>query len=337
MMRLSQKASIVLLCAGLTIFVGKVGAQNIDDDLQVARSSLKADRQATVAKAMQLSAEEGKAFWPLYDEYRAKMDKVGDATLKLIKEYAKLYPDIPDARASVLLQDLCDLEKQRLETQTACLMKMEKVLSPAKTLRFAQVENRLDLALRAVIAAQIPLVPIEGRLAGTEDGAISVTEGVPGGNVVKTYQLKATVAAIDTSDREITLVNASGIKTTVKAGPEVTNFDQINVGDQLKITAAQEMAISVVGADEPRSDGVAQAVLLAPKEAKPGGLIVETAQVTAKVTAIDVEHRQATLQFEDGTTRTVSVRPDVDLSKRKVGDQVVIRKTETLAVKIEKP
>jgi len=82
---------------------------------------------------------------------------------------------------------------------------------------------------------------------------------------------------------------------------------------------------------------VAQAVLLAPKEAKPGGLIVETAQVTAKVTAIDVEHRQATLQFEDGTTRTVSVRPDVDLSKRKVGDQVVIRKTETLAVKIEKP
>ena len=43
------------------------------------------------------------------------------------------------------------------------------------------------------------------------------------------------------------------------------------------------------------------------------------------------------LQFEDGTTRSVAVRPDVDLSKRKVGDTVVIRITETLAIQVAKP
>ena len=74
-----------------------------------------------------------------------------------------------------------------------------------------------------------------------------------------------------------------------------------------------------------------------PKGAKPGGIMVETTQVTAKVTAINVEQRKATLKFEDGTTKTVPVRPDVDLSKRKVGDQVVIRITESLAIRVTKP
>ena len=40
--------------------------------------------------------------------------------------------------------------------------------------------------------------------------------------------------------------------------------------------------------------------------------------------------------FEDGTTKTVAVRPDVDLSQRKVGDKVVIRATEALALTVEK-
>lgn len=46
---------------------------------------------------------------------------------------------------------------------------------------------------------------------------------------------------------------------------------------------------------------------------------------------------KAILQFEDGSTRTVAVRPDVDLGKRKVGDRVVIRTTEALAITVRNP
>jgi hypothetical protein len=93
----------------------------------------------------------------------------------------------------------------------------------------------------------------------------------------------------------------------------------------------------VAGEGETPADGAAQMVALAPKGAKPGGIVAATTKVTAKVTAIDAEHHMATLQFEDGTTHTVAVRPDVDLSKRKVGDKVVIRKTEALAIRVAKP
>ena len=336
-MRLNQKAFLILLTAGMAMVARMGNAQTVDEQIQVARSALKADRKATVAETMQFTAEEGKAFWPLYEQYQAEVVKQGDALLKLAREYAQLYPNVPDDRARAMLKELGDLEKKRVETKGSYLKKIAKVMSPAKTLRFAQVETRLDLVLRLRIAASIPLVPIEGRWTGEAAAAAGVVEGVPGGSVVATYELTAFVAAIDKASRKITLVDAAGIKKTVKAGPEVINFDQIRVGDQLKITATQELVVSVAGAGETSSDGGARLVALAPKGAKPGAIMADTTRVTAKVTAIDGEHHQATLQFEDGSSRTFPVREDVDLAKRKVGDSVVIRITESLAIQVAKP
>ena len=336
-MKLDRNVPIILLTASLAMLASKGNAQTADDQLQVARTTLKADRKATVAGAMQFTEQEGKAFWPLYEQYRAEMDKSGDALLKLIKDYAQLYPNVPDDRAKAMLKELGGLEKKLVETRNSHLQKIEKVISPAKTLRFAQVETRLDLVLRLGMAAEIPLVPVEGRLTGETAGAVVVKEGVPGGSVVQTYELQATVASIDKAARKVTLVDAAGVKTTVKAGPDVINFNQIQVGDKLKVTAAQELVVSVTGEGEATRDGGAQAVALAPKGAKPGGIMAETRQITAKVTAINAEQHTATLQFEDGTTHTVAVRPDVDLSKRKVGDKVVIRTTEALAIQVAKP
>jgi hypothetical protein len=335
-MKLTQK-SILILTACMAVLVIQATAQTADDEIKVARGALKADRKATVAAGMEFTEAEGKAFWPIYEQYRAEMEKQGDALLKLVKAYGELYPNVPEDRAKVMLKDLAKLEKQRVETRGSYLKKIEQVLSPAKTLRFAQVDSRLDLLLHLQLAASVPLIPVEGELTGEATGSAVMVEGVPGGIVVATYELTATVAAIDKATRKLTLVDAAGIKTTVKVGPEAVNFDQIQLGDQLKVTAARELVVSVFGAGEAASDGGAQVVALSPKGAKPGAILAETSQVTAKVKALDVENRQATLQFEDGTTRTVSVRPDVDLSKRKVGDQVVIRLTEALAISVKKP
>ena len=131
-------------------------------------------------------------------------------------------------------------------------------------------------------------------------------------------------------------MDASGIKKTVKAGPDVINFDQIQVGDQLKITATEELVVSLAGASETPTDSGAKLVALAPKGAKPGGLMAETSQVTAKVTAIDSEHHNATLHR--GWLSPDRPRPRGRGSEQaKVGDSVVIRITEALAIQVAKP
>ena len=162
-------------------------------------------------------------------------------------------------------------------------------------------------------------------------------QGVPGGIVVETYKNSATVTGIDAANRKVTLVTPDGRKETFKAGPEVVNFDQIRVGDQVKATLAQQLVVYMAKDNPPASDGEAALVALAPKGAKPGGLLANTVQVIAKVTAIDLKRHKATLRFPDGTTKTFAVRKDVDLTQRQVGEEVVIRATEALAISVEKP
>jgi hypothetical protein len=190
-----------------------------------------------------------------------------------------------------------------------------------------------------VFAAVAVLVLASCSSAPKGEGSLvaAYQEGVPGGVVVQTTQTSATVTGIDAATRRVTLVTRDGKKTVFKAGPEVANFAQIQIGDQIRVTLVEELVVFLRAQGEPADDGQAGAVALAPIGAKPGVLMADTVQVTAKVTAIDLKRHRATLQFPDGTTRTITVRKDVDLTKRSVGEDVVVRSTEALAIMVEKP
>jgi hypothetical protein len=169
------------------------------------------------------------------------------------------------------------------------------------------------------------------------DTTAKIKQGVPGGEIVQTSKITATVTGIDSARRKVMLVTPDGKKLTVKAGPEVVNFNQIRIGDQLKVTLTEEIVVRMAKSGEKTEDGAAALVGLAPLGAKPGVLTAETYQVTGTVTAIDLKKHKATLQFPDGSSKTVAVRQDVDLTKRKIGEKVVIRTTEVFAILIEKP
>ena len=165
----------------------------------------------------------------------------------------------------------------------------------------------------------------------------SIQPGEPGGVAVETYKETATVTAVDKATRKVTLVTKDGNKHTVKCGPQVANFNQIEVGDQVIATVTEQLVVFVRKPGEPSGDGAVSAVALAPLGAKPGVLVANTVEVTAKVKSIDVKNQKATLLFPDGTSKTIKVRKDVDLTKQNVGDDVVIRTTEAMAISVEKP
>lgn len=337
-MKQLRKLSLILLIGAVLIAPRHLAIAQSDAELiEVARGAVAADREATVTAAMQFTGAEAKAFWPLYKQYRAEMNVVGDGIKKLVLEYGKLYPDIPDDRARAMLKELADLEKKQVATRARNLNKIGKVLPSAKTLRFAQVESRLDLVVRLELAASIPLVPIAGKIAGRSESGVAYADGVAGGVIVQTFELTARVAAINKANREVTLVSDDGIKQKVTVGPEAINFNQIRIGDRLTVTATEEMVVELGVPGEKTGDGAAAVVALAPKGAKPGGLVAETVQVTGTVTAIDAAKRTATLRFEDGTIKTLPVRDDLDLSKRRVGEKVVFQVTEMIAISVKKP
>lgn len=171
----------------------------------------------------------------------------------------------------------------------------------------------------------------------TATRTVDAQPGVAGGTIVDTIRVSATVAAKDTVNRRITLLGSDGKKTTFKAGPEIVNFPQIKVGDRVNATLTQQLVVFVRPQGSAPGASGATAVAVAPKGAKPGIMMADTVEVNATLQSMDMVVRTATLRFDDGSTKMVKVRPDVDMTSYKPGDTVVIRMTEALGILVETP
>ena len=197
----------------------------------------------------------------------------------------------------------------------------------------------LLLASGAPATAQTaPASPPAGTPPATTPPAAKATETKPGVVFAETTTLQATVEAVDPATREVTLKGPKGKIVTIKAGPEVKNFDQIHVGDVLTARYLESVALVVRKTDAGPSANESRTVEVAPKGQKPAARIVETKEVTATVEAIDYATRSVTLRGPEGNTRTIKVDPSVKrLNEVKKGDQVVARYTEGLAISVKTP
>jgi hypothetical protein len=70
----------------------------------------------------------------------------------------------------------------------------------------------------------------------TADGAI----------VVETVKLSATVKAINERERTLTIDPKYGETQTVKVSPDMVNFNQIRVGDEVHVELIEKLAVSLI-------------------------------------------------------------------------------------------
>jgi hypothetical protein len=158
-----------------------------------------------------------------------------------------------------------------------------------------------------------------------------------GGVVLDAMTVTATVQSINAEDRTVVLQRPDGTQTTYECGPEVRNFDQIKVGDQVTATAAEELALALIKGGVPPAAGTSSAIVRAPKGAKPGGKIVDTVAFTAKVVSVNAMGREVTLQMPAGPNKTVKVGPDINLANVNPGDDVGVRLTRAFAISVATP
>jgi hypothetical protein len=160
----------------------------------------------------------------------------------------------------------------------------------------------------------------------------------PGVVVAEMTELRAKVDAVDYAKRVVTVTGPQGNTVAIKAGPQVRNLEQIKVGDQVVVRHYESVALFVRKSSEPPGAVAAGAVEVAAKGEKPAGAMADTVEVTAKVEAVDQAARTVTLKGPAGNVRTFKVDPSVErLKDVKVGDDVVLRYTEALAIAVVKP
>lgn len=190
----------------------------------------------------------------------------------------------------------------------------------------------LSAALLSACASQSD----EQALSSDVSSSQVIQEGVPGSVTTEVEQIRAVVTAIDHSKRTFTLQDAQGHRRTLQAVPEMVNFPQLRVGDKVRATVTIERVVFLREPDAVATpDGGAALLATAPEGSKPGMLMADTVEVTARVMAIDTTQHTATLVFADGSQKLVKVRPDVVLKTEYLNRQLVIRLTSAFAVGVE--
>lgn len=160
-------------------------------------------------------------------------------------------------------------------------------------------------------------------------------EGVPGGVATQVQEINAVVSAINYATRSVTLEDAQGQQHSFTASAEMINFPQLKLGDKVNATVVLEQMVYLREPGAAIEDGAAGLVAAPPAGSKPGLLVADTVEVTAVVKVLDSKQRTATLEFADGTRKTVQVRPDVQLKDEYLNRQVVIRLSSALAISVE--
>jgi Spy/CpxP family protein refolding chaperone len=134
-------------------------AQSVtDQDIEMLREDLRAQRKQITAQNMTLTADEATKFWPIFDQYRQEAKRLNDDRWALIKDYAANYKSMTDAQAQDYITRSNAFDQQLLELRMKYVPVFEKVISPRKAALWYQIDRRIDLLINVQLSGRIPMV-----------------------------------------------------------------------------------------------------------------------------------------------------------------------------------
>ncbi len=126
--------------------------------MELLRSDLKTQKKAVIVNVMDFSDAESKIFWPIYREYEAEREKLGDRTVALLKDYVENFENLTNEKAEKLVKESFDIKEKKLKLKKKYFNKVKKALNPVRAAQWIQLENQLDLIMEVQIAEQLPLI-----------------------------------------------------------------------------------------------------------------------------------------------------------------------------------
>jgi Spy/CpxP family protein refolding chaperone len=152
-------ATFVLI--GTVLFATMAIAQSATDaNMEILVQKMKADKKLLVAGNMDLTDAEAKSFWPMYDAYQKELGQINHQLGRTIKQYAEAYNKgtVSNDLAKKLLGEALAIEEAEVNLKRSYAKKLGTVLPATKVARYIQIENKIRAAVKAELAAQIPLV-----------------------------------------------------------------------------------------------------------------------------------------------------------------------------------
>lgn len=101
------------------------------------QEKIKAQKIAFITDQLELTSEEAQQFWPIYNEFEAKVEKIKSEEIRPLKQEMR-QGDVSDKRASEILEKLIKAEDEMHNAKQELVVDLKKVL-PAKKIIMLQV------------------------------------------------------------------------------------------------------------------------------------------------------------------------------------------------------
>ena len=141
----------------LAVFVLVPALVQADAAADLKKSIMFDQKKLIVMENMEFSDEEGKFFWPVYEDLQEELFQVSQQAAKLIVAYAASYQTLTDAQAAKIVDEYFSIHNKRLAILDKYMQKLSKGLPAKKVFRYLQVENKLEAVTRYELSKEIPL------------------------------------------------------------------------------------------------------------------------------------------------------------------------------------
>ncbi len=128
----------------------------LDSRIAVVRANMRADRAALITTGMNFNDKEGAAFWPIYQQYEYERFRLDDRRAAVIKQYTQKYPNLTDAEAKAMTDQMFYCESRLAELKKKYYKKFNKVLPALTVTKFFQLERRIDLLMDMNVESSLP-------------------------------------------------------------------------------------------------------------------------------------------------------------------------------------
>ena len=128
----------------------------IDSTIALVRANMQADRTVLITAGMNFNDKEGAAFWPMYQQYQYERSKLDDRRSAVIKAYTQKYPNLTDAEAKAMADQMLDCEYRLAALKKQYHKKFSRVLPALTVTKFFQLERRVDLMMDMQVESSLP-------------------------------------------------------------------------------------------------------------------------------------------------------------------------------------
>lgn len=108
---------------------------------------IKAQKIAFITEKLDLTSNEAVKFWPIYNAYETKHEKIKSEDLRAIKVKMRNNPDMSDSEADALLKKLVRAENELHDAKLTLVQELKTAIPSKKIILLRAAEDEFNRAL----------------------------------------------------------------------------------------------------------------------------------------------------------------------------------------------